>query len=78
MGGGVGMAEIENLVLEQLRLIRESLAKVENRMDGLAGDLADVKTTLQGQTGMLMALAGYVRDIDVRVEHLETAMGVSQ
>ena len=72
------MAEIENLVLEQLRLIRESLAKVENRMDGLAGDLADVKTTLQGQTGMLMALAGYVRDIDVRVEHLETAMGVSQ
>ena len=72
------MAEIENLVLEQLRLIRESLAKLENRMDGLAGDMADVKTTLQGQTGMLMALAGYVRDIDVRVEHLETAMGVAQ
>jgi hypothetical protein len=69
---------VENLVLEQLRLIRDTLAKMERRIDGLADDVGELKTSVQGQTGMIMALAGYVRDIDVRVEHLEQKIGASQ
>ena len=72
MGGGVGMAEnVDNLILEQLRLIRQDLGEVKDRMGNL-------ETGLKSVEGVLFGLAGYVRDIDIRVEHLETAMGVAQ
>jgi hypothetical protein len=69
---------VDNLVLEQLGLIRQSLGEVQARMDGLANDLSDLKSGQNAQTGMTMALAGYVRDIDVRVEHVEQKLGIQQ
>ena len=49
---------VENLILEQLRAIRE--------------DLSSVKETVEG---MILSMAGYMRDIDLRVEHLEEKFG---
>ena len=63
------MAEnVENLVLAQLREIRQ-------RLDSIEEGIGELKTGQQGQTGVIMALAGYIRDIDVRVEHLESKIG---
>ena len=62
------MAEIENLVLEQLRPIREDLKQVNAKID----DLSD-KT--DGHTAILIGLGKYIHDIDGRVEHLERKMG---
>ncbi len=65
------MAEVESLTVELLREIRAELKEVNGKID-------DLKIGQNSHTGILMALGGYIRDIDVRVEHLETAMGVAQ
>ena len=66
------MAEsADNMVLEQLRLIRQDLSEIKDRMGNL-------ETGQKSVEGVLFGLAGYVRDIDIRVEHLETAMGIPQ
>lgn len=59
------MAEgVDNLVLEQLRLIREDLQGVNDRIQ-------DLSSRVDGQTGILIALGKYIRDIDDRGERLE-------
>lgn len=67
--------KVENLVLEQLRMIREQLNRVENRMDTIATQVDDLQTGQQGQTGVLIALGRYIHDIDDRVGTLETKLG---
>lgn len=67
------MAEsVDNLVLEQLRLIRADIQKLDeklsDRIDGL-------EAKADGNTGVLVALGRYLHDIDGRVEHLEAALG---
>jgi hypothetical protein len=66
------MADVDNLVLEQLRLIREDLGS-------LKVDLAEFKTEVHSdfmaQKTMLFGLASVIGQIDERVEHLEQKMG---
>ena len=70
------MAEsVDNLVLEQLRLIREKLGAMDEKFKEFNEKIDDLKVGQQGMTGVLMAFGGYLRDIDVRVEHLEAAIG---
>ena len=66
---------VDNLVLEQLRLIREDLAKMNTHMDGLDGRMEEVGTRLQSMEGVLFGLGGYIRSTDQRVEHIETKLG---
>jgi hypothetical protein len=72
-------SSVDNLVLEQLRLIREELGE-------LRGDLASFKTEtkenfgtihsdLLGQQTMMFGLASVIGQIDKRVEHLEQKIG---
>ncbi len=72
-------SSVDNLVLEQLRLIREELGE-------LRGDLASFKTDtkenfdtihsdLLGQQTMMFGLATVIGQIDKRVEHLEQKIG---
>ena len=68
------MAEnVDNLVLEQLRLIRSDIqkldAKLSERVDGL-------EAKVDGNTGILVALGRYLHDIDNRVEHIEAKLGI--
>ena len=74
------MAEnVDNLVLEQLRLIREDLRRMDQRFDALdasmAKQFADVKTELHGNKMMIFGLANVIGQIDKRVEHLEEKLG---
>ena len=59
---------MDNLVLAQLREIRQRLDSIESKMD-------ELKVGQNSTVGVLMALGGYIRDIDVRVEHLEQKIG---
>ncbi|MES2433879.1 MAG: hypothetical protein V4586_08660 [Pseudomonadota bacterium] len=59
---------VENLVLEQLRLIREDLGQVKVKIDDLT-----MKT--DGHTALLIGLGKYIHDIDERVEHIEEKLG---
>jgi len=72
-------SSVDNLVLEQLRLIREELGE-------LRGDLASFKagskesfdtlhSDLLGQQTMMFGLATVIGQIDKRVEHLEQKIG---
>ena len=66
---------VDNLAPEQLRLIREDLAKMNNRVDRLDGRMDEVGMRLQSMKGVLFGLGGYIRSIDQRVEHIETKLG---
>lgn len=61
-------SSVDNLVLEQLRLIREELKNANQKLDdvGVKGD---------GHTAILIGLGKYLHDIDERVEHLEQKIG---
>ena len=66
---------VDNLAPEQLRLIRDDLAKMNNRVDRLDGRMDEVGMRLQSMEGVLFGLGGYIRSIDQRVEHIETKLG---
>ena len=79
------MAEnVDNLILEQLRLIREDIGQFKAEMTSqvgsvngrLADGLDDLRIELQGQRGVLIGLGGYVHQIDTRVEHIEKKLGI--
>jgi hypothetical protein len=63
------MAEgIDNIILEQLRLIRGDIARVEERIGDLEGKV-------DGQTGIIIGLGHYMHTIDHRFEMLERKIG---
>lgn len=62
---------VENLILSQLREIRERLGRIETSLD-------DVKTGQQSLTGIVIGLGGYIRAIDERVEHIEAKLGIAE
>jgi hypothetical protein len=67
------MAEnVENLMLEQLRLIRADLTELKSDMAAFKSEVHS--DSLAHQT-MLYGLAGVIGDIRERVEHLERKMG---
>lgn len=73
---------VENLVLEQLRLIRDDLQRIDGRIDALdtrlSGRMDSVDDRLQSVEGILFGLGGYIRGIDQRVEHIEAKLGIEQ
>lgn len=67
------MAEnVDNIILEQLRLIREDISRVEER---LGSKIEDLEAKVDGPTGVMIAPGRYVHDIDPRVERLEEKIG---
>ncbi|OYW46636.1 MAG: hypothetical protein B7Z10_01580 [Rhodobacterales bacterium 32-66-7] len=73
---------VENIVLEQLRLIRSDIQtldeKLNARIDGLEAKVDDLAVRAQSTEGVLFGLGGYVRSIDQRVEHIEKKLGIDQ
>ncbi|MCB1342041.1 MAG: hypothetical protein KDK24_13445 [Pseudooceanicola sp.] len=59
---------VENIILEQLKAIRSDLSEVK-------GKLEHVETSQKSLEGMMFGPAGYFRDIDMRVENIETRLG---
>jgi hypothetical protein len=71
---------VENLVLEQLRLIRADIQRLDDklsaRIDGLEAKVDNLAVRAQSTEGVLFGLGGYVRSIDERVEHIEVKLGI--
>jgi hypothetical protein len=64
---------VENLVLEQLRLIRTDIKRLEER---LSSRIDSLEAKVDGNTGVIIALGRYLHAIDGRVEHIEAKLGV--
>jgi hypothetical protein len=64
---------VENLVLEQLRLIRSDIKLLEEK---LSGRIDSLEAKVDGNTGVVIALGRYLHDIDNRVEHIEAKLGI--
>jgi hypothetical protein len=74
------MAEnVENLVLEQLRLLREDIGTLRADMSEfkteVRADLSDVKADMGALRMMVFGLASVIGQPDTRVEHLEGKLG---
>jgi hypothetical protein len=71
---------VENLVLEQLPLIRSDIQRLDDklsaRIDGLEAKVDNLAVRAQSTEGVLFGLGGYVRSIDNRVEHIEVKLGI--
>lgn len=71
---------VDSIVLEQLRLIRDDLRKMNTRFDELqvkmSSEFDDVKTELHGHTMMIFGLSNVIGQIDKRVEHVEEKLGM--
>ena len=64
---------VENLVLEQLRLIRSDIKLLEQK---LSGRIDSLEAKVDGNTGVIIALGRYLHVIDNRVEHIEAKLGI--
>ena len=71
---------VDDIVLEQLRLIRDDLRKMNTRFDEfevkMSAEFDDVKTELHGHTMMIFGLSNVIGQIDKRVEHVEEKLGM--
>jgi tetrahydromethanopterin S-methyltransferase subunit G len=73
------MAEnVDSLVLEQLKLIREDFKRMDKRFDELEAKVDELGVRAQSTEGVLFGLGGYIRSIDQRVEHIEQKLGIEQ
>jgi len=75
------MAEqVNNLVLEQLRLIREDLGSLRSEFSDfkteVRGEFKEVKSEIHGNTMMIFGLSTVIGQIDKRVEHVEEILGI--
>ncbi len=67
---------MDNLILEQLRLIREDFGRIDKRFDDLETKVDELGARAQSTEGVLFGLGGYIRSIDERVEHIERKLGI--
>jgi tetrahydromethanopterin S-methyltransferase subunit G len=67
---------VENLILEQLPLIREDFRRMDKRFDDLEAKVDELGVRSQSTEGVLFGLGGYIRSIDERVEHIEQKLGL--
>jgi len=75
------MAEnVDNLVLEQLRLIREELGSLRSDFSEFKAEVRsefkEVKSEIHGNTMMVFGLSTVIGQIDKRVEHVEETLGI--
>jgi tetrahydromethanopterin S-methyltransferase subunit G len=71
------MAEnVDSIVLEQLRLIREDFKGMDKRFDDLEAKVDELGVRAQSTEGVLFGLGGSIRSIDQRVEHIEQKLGI--
>ena len=71
---------VENIVLEQLRLIRSDIQKLDQKLsdqiDRLDARVAELAVRAQSTEGVIFGLGGYIRSIDERVEHIDKKLGI--
>ncbi len=72
---------VDNLVLEQLRPIRETLGQMLGEIRGMCSDFDEKIDGSSGKvlanTTVVMALAQYIGTMNERVEHIEAHLGIA-
>ena len=63
--------DVENLILEQLRLIRGDMTAMRADLNEIKLDVSDLDQKVNGISLILTMLAGHVQHIEARVETLE-------
>ena len=66
---------VDSIVLEQLRLIREDLGRLNGRFDDMDARFDELDAELHGHKMMIFGLSTVIGQIDKRVEHLEDKIG---
>jgi hypothetical protein len=73
---------VDNIVIEQSRLIRSDIQRLDEkltgRIDSLEAKVDALGVRAQSTEGVLFGLGGYVRSIDERVEHIEVKLGIAE
>lgn len=62
---------VDNMILAQLRDIRDEIGALRNDVSSIKSDLSDVDQKVDGMAIMLTMLAGHVHHVSERVETLE-------
>jgi hypothetical protein len=64
--------EVANLVLEQLRLIRADIQRIDGKVDAVASKLCEVKSAVTGLPSITAHAPGEIQDVKARVDRLES------
>ena len=64
-------SNVENLILEQLRTIRDGVERVNTRIDAVDQRLESLETRVNGISIMMATVIGELGSLDERVETLE-------
>ncbi|MGR3492929.1 MAG: hypothetical protein ACU0DW_12800 [Shimia sp.] len=71
---------VENMILAQLRELRAEMGEMKGGLENLRTEMNerfdDMETRQKAFEGMLISMAGYMRGIDERVEHIEAKLGI--
>jgi len=71
------MAEnVDNMVLEQLRAMREDMKRMEGKIDTLSQDMDDVGGRVDGLSIILVNFGTNIHDLNERVGHIEQKLGI--
>lgn len=71
------MAEsVDNIVLEQLRSIREEIKDVKAPVVAVDLKLEDLSVRIISVEGIMFGLGGYIRSIIERAGYIETKLGI--
>ena len=63
--------EVGNLVLEQLRLMRADIQRVDGKVDALAAEVGELKHAVSGLAYFMAHTVGELQDLKGRVDRLE-------
>ena len=73
------MAEtVDNMVMEQLKLMREDMRRMEGKIDSLNEEVEDVGGRVDGLSVILVNFGKNIHDLDERVGHIEEKLGIEQ
>ena len=64
--------EVANLVLEQLRLIRADIQRIDGKVDAVGAELGEVKNVVTGLAYITTHAMGEIQDVKSRLERLES------
>ena len=66
---------VDSIVLEQLRLIREDLGRLNGRFDDMDARFGELDAEPHGHKRMIFGLSTVIGQIDMRVGHPEEKIG---
>ena len=67
---------VDNLVLEQLRAMREDMKRMEGKIDTLTQGMDDVGGRVDGLSIILVNFGTNIHDLNERVGHIEQKLGI--